>query len=124
MTVSAPEALEACLDSLRVEQVLCNLLENAVKYSPDGGRIEVTLSQHGPAAAELSVRDGGLGIPPEKRARIFERFYQAHGEGHRSGLGLGLFISRQIVELHGGEIWAEFPDDGGARFRVRLPLTV
>jgi PAS domain S-box-containing protein/excisionase family DNA binding protein len=124
ITVSAPEALQVCLDSLRLEQVLCNLLENAVKYSPDGGRIEVTLSCHGPAAAELSVRDHGLGIPPEKRGRIFERFYQAHGEGHRSGLGLGLFISRQIVELHGGEIWAEFPDDGGARFRIRLPLTV
>jgi PAS domain S-box-containing protein/excisionase family DNA binding protein len=123
VTLAAPEILESAFDSLRLEQVFCNLLDNAIKYSPGGGRIEVMLARHGPAVAELSVRDHGLGIPPDKRGRIFERFYQAHGEGHRSGLGLGLFISRQIVELHGGEIWAEFPDDGGARFVVRLPLT-
>jgi signal transduction histidine kinase len=83
----------------------------------------VTLARKGPAAAELSVRDHGLGIPSDKRGRIFERFYQAHQDRYRSGLGLGLFISRQIVELHGGEIRAEFPDDGGTRFIVRLRLT-
>jgi signal transduction histidine kinase len=76
----------------------------------------------GDDALEIVVRDHGLGIPPEKRARIFERFYQAHGDGHKSGMGLGLHVSRQIVELHGGEITAEFPSDGGCRFIVRLPL--
>jgi two-component system, NarL family, sensor kinase len=54
---------------------------------------------------------------------IFERFYQAHGNGYKSGLGLGLYVSRQIVQLHGGEITAEFPSDGGSRFVVGLPLT-
>jgi signal transduction histidine kinase len=101
--------------------VLTNLLDNARKYSPEGGAVEVSLRSLDGGGAELAVRDFGLGIPHEKRGQIFERFYQAHGEGHRSGLGLGLFISRQIVSLHGGEIHAEFPDDGGTRFVVRLP---
>ena len=56
------------------------------------------------------------------RDRVFERFFQAHAEGYRSGMGLGLYISRQIVELHGGQIEAEFPPDGGTRFVVRLPI--
>jgi signal transduction histidine kinase len=85
--------------------------------------IEVAVCRQGATLVELSVRDHGLGIPLDKRGRIFERFYQAHQDGYRSGLGLGLFISRQIVELHSGDIRAEFPDDGGTRFIVRLPLT-
>ena len=122
ISFTAPAALEAPVDPLRLEQVLTNLLDNAIKYSPDGGPIEVVLSRPQPAVVELSVRDRGLGIPPEKRGQIFERFYQAHGNGHPSGLGLGLYISRQIVELHGGEIRAEFPPDGGTRLIVRLPI--
>jgi signal transduction histidine kinase len=71
------------------------------------------------------VRDHGLGIPPEHRPHIFDRFYQAHAGGpltSMAGMGLGLYISRQIVELHGGTIDAEFPDDGGTRFVVMLPV--
>jgi signal transduction histidine kinase len=63
-------------------------------------------------------------IPGDKRARIFERFYQAHDTTYRSGMGLGLYVSRQIVELHGGEICAEFPADGGTRMTVRLPIAL
>ncbi|HEY8489371.1 MAG TPA: ATP-binding protein [Dehalococcoidia bacterium] len=122
ITVDAPASVEARVDPLRLEQVLANLLDNAVKYSPDGGRVEVTLSEPRDGAVELSVRDHGLGIPPEQRGRIFERFHQAHGSGYRSGMGLGLYISRQIVELHGGEVRAEFPPDGGTRIVVRLPV--
>jgi excisionase family DNA binding protein len=123
ISLQAPPSLWAEVDGLRLEQVLTNLLDNAVKYSPDGGPIEVVLVGRD-TAVELSVRDHGLGVPPEKRAQLFERFYQAHATEARSGLGLGLYISRQIVELHGGEIRAEFPSDGGTRFRVRLPLAV
>lgn len=122
ITLTLPPSLEAPVDPLRLEQVLTNLLDNAIKYSPDGGPIDVVLSQPEPAAVELSVRDRGLGIPPEKREQIFERFYQAHGDGHMGGLGLGLYISHQIVKLHGGEIRAEFPPDGGTRFIVHLPI--
>ncbi len=117
------QSQEAQVDPLRLEQVLTNLLDNAMKYSPEGGPIEVVVSRTADHALDISIRDHGLGIPPEKRARIFERFYQAHGNGHKSGMGLGLYVSRDIVELHGGEITAEFPADGGSRFVVRLPLT-
>lgn len=117
-----PPRLPARVDALRLEQVLTNLLDNAIKYSPDGGTITVTLGQ---TAAELcvSVRDHGLGIPAEQRGRIFDRFFQAHQDGHRSGMGLGLYISKQIVDLHGGEITVEFPADGGTCFVVHLPAT-
>jgi PAS domain S-box-containing protein len=122
ITVRAPRRLEADVDSLRLEQVLTNLLDNAVKYSPGGGPIEVDVAQTTDGFAEISVADRGLGIPPEKRGQIFERFYQAHTGAHRGGLGLGLYISHQIVAQHGGELAAEFPADGGTRFVVRLPL--
>ncbi|HET6316037.1 MAG TPA: ATP-binding protein, partial [Chloroflexota bacterium] len=118
----APATLECEIDPLRFEQVLSNLLDNAMKYSPDGGAIDVTLS-HNADDIELTVRDRGLGIPEEKRAQIFERFYQAHDNGQR-GMGLGLYVSRHIVELHGGDMWAEFPPDGGTRMVVRLPVSV
>ncbi len=115
-------ALEVEVDPLRLEQVLTNLLDNAVKYSAEGSSIEIDVSQAGEGTLEIAVRDHGVGIPTEKRARIFERFYQAHGSGFQSGLGLGLYVSGEIVELHGGEIRAEFPPDGGSRFVVRLPI--
>src|SRR5579859_944504 len=117
-----PASLTADVDELRIEQVLTNLLDNAIKYSPDGGEIDVVLSRCGDDRAEMAVHDHGLGIPPDRRDQIFERFYQAHGSGFRSGMGLGLHISREIVELHGGEIRVDFPADAGTRFVVRLPL--
>ena len=67
------------------------------------------------------MRDHGIGIAAEHRAHIFERFYQSQPSDQRAGLGLGLYVSRQIVELHGGQIEAEFPDDGGTRMVVWLP---
>ncbi|HEY7983271.1 MAG TPA: ATP-binding protein [Ktedonobacterales bacterium] len=121
----AEEGVVAAVDPVSIEQVLSNLLDNAIKYSPDGGRIEVELGRAaGDEQVRLAVRDHGLGIAPEKRAAIFERFYQAHATEHRSGLGLGLYIIRQIVSQHDGTIAAEFPEDGGARFIVLLPVAV
>lgn len=122
VSLSAPPSLNVLLDPMRIEQVLTNLLSNAIKYSPDGGRIEVDVTRIADTEAEIAVRDRGLGIPPEKRQQIFERFYQAHANGHRSGMGLGLYVSRQIVEQHEGDIRVEFPPDGGSRFVVRLPV--
>ncbi|HEY1292213.1 MAG TPA: ATP-binding protein [Chloroflexota bacterium] len=111
------------LDPLRVEQVLTNLVDNAIKYSPQGGLITIELSTPDAQCVEIAVRDHGPGIPPDHREHIFERFYQAdEGTSHSAGMGLGLYISREIAELHGGSIRAEFPDDGGARFAIRLPL--
>lgn len=121
-----PSELWAAIDPLRIEQVVTNLIDNAIKYSPEGGQIDVALEcQTADGAARIVVRDRGLGVPPEHRAHIFDRFYQAHAGGpltSMAGMGLGLYISRQIVELHAGTIEAESPEDGGTRFVVTLPL--
>ena len=121
IVLSAPARLRARIDALRFLQVVSNLLDNAIKFSPDGARIYVELSssKHGPV--RLAVRDHGIGIAPEERSHIFERFYQSRPSDQRAGLGLGLYVSRQIVELHGGSIEAEFPEDGGTRIVVTLP---
>jgi PAS domain S-box-containing protein len=121
ITLDAPAALVGNVDGLRLEQVITNLVDNAIKYSPDGGAVLIRVRESPTGWAEVSVRDHGMGIPPERRAQIFERFYQAH-DGQRGGLGLGLYISKQIVELHGGKIQAECPPDGGTLVVVRLPL--
>jgi signal transduction histidine kinase len=116
----APPSLPADVDPLRIEQVLTNLLENASKFSPPGAAIEVRLVDAGDGL-ECAVRDHGVGIPEEHRKGIFARYHQAHAQSYQSGLGLGLYVSRQIMEQHGGSIRVEFPDDGGTRFVVTLP---
>jgi signal transduction histidine kinase len=121
ISVRAETAVYAMVESVRMEQVLVNLLENARKFSPASAPIEVKIAQPTPEEAWISVRDYGSGIPVEHRPHIFERFYEVDPTRASSGLGLGLFISQQIVELHGGELVAEFPSDGGSRFVVRLP---
>jgi signal transduction histidine kinase len=114
--------VRTALDPVRIEQVIANLLDNAVRYSPDGGPIEISVEVMHDDWIVLSVRDWGLGISEEHRAHIFDRFHQAHGVSYRSGMGLGLHISREIVALHGGEIMATFPADSGSQFTVRLPV--
>lgn len=121
VAVRAPDRLTADVDPLRLEQVLTNLIDNAIKYSPSGGEIEIDLDLAPNDEVRIIVRDHGIGIPAERRAHIFDRFYQAHVEPALGGLGLGLHISRQIVELHGGTLSAEFPPEGGSRFVVNLP---
>jgi signal transduction histidine kinase len=122
--LAADPDLVVDVDPVGVEQVMSNLLDNAIKYSPQGGQIDVEVKRTDARQARLAVRDRGLGISPEKREAIFERFYRAHAEDHRSGLGLGLYVSRQIIGLHGGEIAVEHPPDGGTRFVVTLPVKV
>ncbi|HEU5314509.1 MAG TPA: GAF domain-containing sensor histidine kinase [Chloroflexota bacterium] len=114
-------ALRLSADPLRLEQVLTNLLENALKYSPDGGEIHVAVESADPSEVAVSVRDHGLGVPPEHLPHIFERLYQGHTLSYAPGLGLGLYVCRQIVELHGGSILVESPRGGGTRFVVKLP---
>jgi PAS domain S-box-containing protein len=120
-----PEELNIFVDPLRIEQVVTNLIDNAIKYSPDGGQIDVSLTAQPGEVAVLSVRDHGVGIPLEHREHVFDRFYQAHAGGPltgMAGMGLGLYISRQIVEQHDGTIEAAFPPDGGTQILVKLPL--
>jgi signal transduction histidine kinase len=123
--VLAPPELRMLADRLQIERVVVNLLDNAIKFSPPGSPVEVELLEDWAGDARLSVRDHGPGVRLEHRQHIFERYYQAHAEQPASNgvsLGLGLYICRRIVELHGGSIGAEFPADGGTRFVVRLPI--
>ncbi len=120
--VSQTAPLEALVDALRFEQVVTNLVDNAIKYSPEGGPVTVEITLSDPQTVRLSVTDQGLGIPAERRERIFDRFYQAHERAYLGGMGLGLHISRQIVELHRGRIEVEFPSEGGSRFIVNVPV--
>jgi excisionase family DNA binding protein len=118
-----PASLIASVDPLRIDQVVTNLLDNAIKYGAPDTPIEVGLSETAARQVEIAVRDRGEGIPEAQRANIFERFFQAHPGSPKGGMGLGLYIGRQIVELHGGEICAEFPQDGGTRIVLRLPAS-
>jgi PAS domain S-box-containing protein len=121
LVVQAPPTVSALVDGLRIEQVISNLIDNAIKYSPNGGPITITLSTPDDQRLQIVIMDQGLGVPPSQRPYIFDRFYRAHADKQFGGLGLGLYISRQIVELHGGSIRAEFPDEGGTHFIVELP---
>ena len=121
VVVDGPAHLEAIVDPVRFEQVITNLLDNAIKFSPQGGTVTIGLA-HGPGGeVRLSVADEGVGVPPDKREAIFARFQQAHGRHHLSGLGLGLYVAREIVESHGGRIALEDPEQRGSRFVVTLP---
>ena len=107
-------------DGDRLNQVLANLLGTAVKYSPDGGEVVIHIEAD-EGKARMSVRDEGPGILPEHLPRLFERFYRVEGIG-AGGLGLGLYISRMLVEAHGGTISAESVPGAGCTFTVTLPL--
>jgi K+-sensing histidine kinase KdpD len=110
-------------DARRLEQVLRNLVENAVKYSPEGGTVTVRGDVEGKQAI-VSVSDEGIGIASEDLARVFDRFYRADGDAVRraGGTGLGLSICQGIVQVHGGRIWAESQPGAGSTFRFTLPL--
>jgi PAS domain S-box-containing protein len=122
LVLNAPGTLEATLDPLRIEQVLVNLLDNAIKYSPEGGQISIEVSMPDPGSVRITVLDHGLGIPHATRTRVFEQFFRGHQTDHRSGMGIGLYISQQIVELHGGTITLEAPSGGGSSFTFVLPI--
>jgi two-component system OmpR family sensor kinase/two-component system sensor histidine kinase BaeS len=116
-------------DPQRIEQILNNLLSNALRYTPNGGAIEIRLDLAPAAAglrpaAKVSVRDSGPGIPPESLPRVFERFYRADRARSRAegGSGLGLAISRQLAHLHGGDLTAANSPTGGAVFTLTLPV--
>jgi len=109
------------VDAVLIEQVLINLLENALRYTPSGSGLEITAeaSEH---AIEIAVADHGPGIPLGREDHLFEKFYQARHEAAQSGVGLGLAICRAIVEVHGGRIYALNRPSGGAVFTFVLPV--
>jgi len=111
-------------DRMILRQALVNLIDNAVKYSPHGGTVQVLVSPRG-GEAWIEVRDSGPGIPPEHRASVFERFYRVDRARTREegGAGLGLSIAQWAVAVHGGSIELECDSRPGCTFRVRLPFT-
>ena len=119
-----PRALPIIGDATRIEQILVNLLTNAVKYTEAGGNIRLTAEQAG-AEVIIRVRDTGMGIPPEKISEMFELFTQGDRSLARSegGLGIGLTLVKRLTELHGGTVTAHSEGPGkGSEFVVRLPL--
>jgi signal transduction histidine kinase len=124
LRLEAPSGLPRPLgDAAQLERVVSNLLDNALSYTPEGGRIVVAVEQKADVV-EVGVTDSGPGVPPEHRDHIFERFTRVPGiQGRRPGFGLGLYFCRQAVQAHGGRIWVEpGPGGVGSRFAFTLPI--
>ena len=113
---------EVKIDPGRMSQVLGNVLDNALRHTPEGGQVAIRAARRG-SEIEVTVADTGPGVPPEHLPHLFERFWR--GDASRSrrtgGSGLGLAIARRIVEAHGGRIWAEDAPTGGLRVGFSLP---
>lgn len=112
-------------DGNKLEQVLTNILENAIKFTPAGGQITVSLQREN-GFLRTSVKDTGIGIPPDEQARVFDRFHRGAraAQMQAEGAGLGLFIARSIVETHGGKIWITSKTGGGSEVSFTLPVIV
>jgi two-component system phosphate regulon sensor histidine kinase PhoR len=121
--ISRVEAPSVLGDARRIEQVLLNLVDNAIKYLPPGGQIEIAWERLSPDQTRLRVQDNGPGIPPEHQARLFERFYRMEKSRNREsgGTGLGLAIVKHIVQLHGGSIEVKSEPGKGATFYCSFP---
>jgi two-component system phosphate regulon sensor histidine kinase PhoR len=122
LTVEAAGGLpQVRADAARLEQVLVNLIHNAVKFTRPGGEVVLSAGPDG-ECVRFSVRDTGTGIPEEELGRIFERFYKADRARSGGGTGLGLSIARHIVEAHGGRIWAESMEGHGSTLHFTIPI--
>jgi signal transduction histidine kinase len=112
-------------DRFRVGQVLTNLLTNAIKYSPQGEKV-IVKTKHDKDIITVAVKDFGIGIPPDKQYKIFERFYRVPGKATESypGMGLGLFISQEIIKRHNGKMWVKSKEGKGSTFYFTLPITL
>jgi signal transduction histidine kinase len=121
LNIDAPESLRAWVDPVRMEEVVTNLVMNAIRFSPEGGVVWIRLRDD-EGLLRLSIRDQGPSVPPEDHERIFQPFERAQRTSRFGGLGLGLFISRQIAQLHGGTVMlAESVPGKGNVFEATFP---
>jgi two-component system, OmpR family, sensor histidine kinase BaeS len=122
----APVALTVNLDPIRFSQVLTNILDNALRYTPEEGRVAIVVKQNGDQV-EINIQDSGEGVTPEDAAHLFDRFYRADASRTRDrdagGSGLGLAIAKSIVEMHQGKIWAESEKGNGLKVVIQLPVS-
>jgi signal transduction histidine kinase len=121
-TIPAPSIL-VWVDRDKINQVLMNLIGNAIKFTPIQGRVTVSASRIGEEIVQVAVSDTGRGVPADEKEKIFDKFYQIADDGGAKprGTGLGLAISKALVELHGGNIWVASEDDRGSTFSFTLP---
>jgi signal transduction histidine kinase len=121
--LESPPSLHGRWDALRVEQVVANLVANAIRYSPPDSDVEVRVSESGDARVRIEVRDHGIGIPPEQLGQVFSPFFRAANaqHQHKGGLGLGLYIAAESVRRHGGTIQVDSRLGQGTTFTVELP---
>ncbi|MBV5337385.1 MAG: ATP-binding protein, partial [Deltaproteobacteria bacterium] len=123
-----PVPLQANLDPIRFSQVLTNILDNALRYTPEGGHVDISTKQNGDQI-EITIQDSGDGVTAEDAAHLFDRFYRADesrtrdSERDAGGSGLGLAIAKSIVEMHMGKIWAESETGKGLKVIIQLPVS-
>jgi signal transduction histidine kinase len=105
-----------------IEEAIANLLANSVKYTPQGGRIDITINDKGRDLL-IQIKDTGIGIPKDEIPRLFEEFYRGKNAKkiEKMGTGLGLSIAKEIVDMHNGKIWAESEEGRGSTFYIKLP---
>jgi two-component system phosphate regulon sensor histidine kinase PhoR len=122
LTVETTTSPKVEADAARLEQVLVNLIHNAVKFTRRGGSVTLSAKADGESVV-FAVRDTGIGVPADDLARVFERFYRVDKSRTGSGTGLGLSIAKHIVEAHGGRIWAQSREGEGSVFYFSIPVT-
>jgi signal transduction histidine kinase len=117
-----PSVDEVLGEAVLIEETITNMLFNAVKYTPNGGRVDLEVKREG-TFVRVKITDTGIGIPEEALPHIFQEFYRAENARaiERDGTGLGLAFARQVIERHGGQIWAENNPGGGSTFTFTLP---
>ena len=120
LTMNVPETLTMVADRVRMQQVLANLVDNAIKYTPEGGKVEIKAMRRS-SNLYIEVKDNGMGIPPEALPRIWERLYRADKSRTQKGLGLGLCLVKAIVQAHHGTVSVQSQPDVGSTFTVKLP---
>ncbi len=120
VTADFPEACAAQVDSIRMRQVFANLLDNAIKYTPEGGKVSIQCRREN-SEIKVSVRDTGMGIPLEEQEKIWDRLYRGDKSRSQRGLGLGLSLVRAIVQAHHGTVKVSSVPDQGSEFTISIP---